>query len=842
MAEQRYEIFHDVLAEAILDWRRRYERERETEDIARRLEEDRRKQLEEQRARHRARVYRILRWGAVALGLLVIGLAVAVYFAVREGRIARSQGLASAAQAQLQTDPELSVLLASEAWEAEPTGEAEEAIRLALGASRVRQRMDIGEPPVLPSLWSANGEVLATVGQRTVQLWKASDGTPMGSGIKAGRILDAAVAGAETRRDSDDLVAVAGSRGVRALRPEAESRPISLTDTPASAVAASSDGRYVAAVVGAEVRRQTAVVWDATTGKSLASRRIYTYASFLDTYASFFDIAFDPSDSHSVAAAACGDPVNVVRLWDWRSDEARSLEPGLFKDNTVDPRNRNCLVAFSPDGQRIAAAARSSNARIWNVRSARYAGGFDTSAPESGFVNSGSGVEDIAWSPNGQRLAVAAGKEAAVLDVGGEALRSGVSSRMLAPPHNDWTLSIAYSPDGNEIATASNDGTARVWDVKSGTVSADLRGHSGGVLGAEFSPDGNRLLTASDDETALVWDVREGTKVAHHSDWVLEATYSDDASRIATVAADGSARLWTPGGRKRGEIDTRGLISAQAVDFDDEGRRVLVGGNGGANFYDGRVIIADARSGNRIRNGELKLDKSFWDASFSPDGDAIVVSHESGAPVLWTPEAETTRPLIYPEGTGFVFAPSAQFSPDGRFIATGGSDGIARIFNAKTREQIQSFTGHEGVVMGASFSGDSKRVVSYGLDRTARVWDRATGQEIAVLRGHTAWVSGADFSPDGGRVVTASADKTIRIWGAESGKLLAVEHPHADTINSVEFSPDGSKILSASDDNTAEVTACDTCRSVDDLLALVGNRTPHRALSEFERSEFLGED
>jgi WD40 repeat protein len=839
MAEQgrRYEIFHDVLADAILDWRRRYEEEREAEESDRRLEEEKVKLLEAQRARHRARIYRLVRWGAAVLGVLVIALAVAVYFAIRERRIAESEGLAAAALGQLETDPELSILLAREAWKTEPTAESEEALRRALGASRVRERIAFDEPLVWSPLWSADGTVVATPGQRVVQLWNASDGTRLSPEFKPGVVNDvAAGATPNAADDSENLFVAAGKRGVFTLRPESETTPSSLTPGNAQAVAVSGGGRYLAAIVFFQ-RAVKAVIWNASSGKRLASRRIPSDAPF-------FEIAFNPVNSHSIATAACGDYSNKVRLWNWRKDEGRSLRHGPFTHDYGDVDNTRCLVEFSPEGQRIATAARSTDIRLWDVRTGRYEGAFDTSAPESGFVNNGTGVEDFAWSPDGRRIAVAAGKEAAVFEaIGRAASPRSVPSLTLAEPHNDWALSVAFSPDGSQVATASNDATARVWDVHSGTVSVELRGHTSGVLGAEFAPSGNRLLTGSDDGTTLVWDVHEGRTFTGHADWVLEAALSDDGSRVATAAANGLAGLWTAEGEPLARIVTSNdLIRASAVDFDDEGSRVLVGGTGYRTWYDGRVTIADARTGERIRPAQLRLKKPFSDASFSPDGQTVVVSHTFGPPMLWNTQTDETNPLSYPEGTPrYVSAPSAQFNDDGRFIVAGGTDGVVRVFDVRSREQVQSLAGHEGPVVGAAFSDDSDRIVSYGLDRTARVWDGITGTTVAVLRGHTSWVSGADFSPDGSRVVTSSADKAIRVWDAESGSLLAVERPHADTINSVAFNDDGTKILSASDDNTARLTACHTCESVVDLMPLTDERTT-RPLSPVERSEFLGED
>ncbi|MFO0803587.1 MAG: protein kinase [Gemmataceae bacterium] len=143
-------------------------------------------------------------------------------------------------------------------------------------------------------------------------------------------------------------------------------------------------------------------------------------------------------------------------------------------------------------------------------------------------------------------------------------------------------------------------------------------------------------------------------------------------------------------------------------------------------------------------------------------------------------------------------------SPDGKRIATGAADGVARIWNAADGALLQEFKGHSDKMTLVAFSTDGARVVAGSDDKTARIWDVASGRSRADLKGHREFVHGAAFSRDGTRVVTGSFDHEARIWTAE-GDLLATLVGHADVIDGVQYSPDGMRILTASRDKTARI-------------------------------------
>jgi len=331
--------------------------------------------------------------------------------------------------------------------------------------------------------------------------------------------------------------------------------------------------------------------------------------------------------------------------------------------------------------------------------------------------------------------------------------------------HTDIVYSVAFSPNGKQIVTASADNSIRLWDAATARQTAIFRGSERWFASARFSPDGRRVVAASYDGTARVWDLRTFRQVAvmrGHAEFVLSAAFSPDGRRVVTASEDGTARIWDA----------------------DTGRQLaILHGHTGA----------------------------VWSAAFSNDGMRIVTASDDKTARIW--DAQAAREIGVLRGhQGAV--QSAAFSPDDKSIVTASADSTARIWNTATAQQIEVLRGHEDTVKSAVFSADGTRIVTASRDRTARIWDALTAREIATLRGHDRAVGEAMFSPDGTRIVTASNDGTARIWDARTGSGTASMYGHDNDVESAVFSPDGKFIATASYDTTARIWDAETLREI----------------------------
>lgn len=360
--------------------------------------------------------------------------------------------------------------------------------------------------------------------------------------------------------------------------------------------------------------------------------------------------------------------------------------------------------------------------------------------------------------------------------------------------------SLAYSPDGTRIVTASIDATTRIWDARNGALLISLPEHRGQIWDAEFSPDSSKVVSVGTDKTARIWDARTGALLkvlSGHTAILSSGSYSKDGSRILTAAYDGTARIWDPDVASKAIVLRAGGARMTGVEFSPDGERVMT------TAEDNAVRLWDARSGAPV--GHIQNASEIKDATFSPDGQRILMVTDAAVSELDVRTGSSIRdlPIDLKEMQG------ADYSRDGTRIVAWYEDLVARVWDAKTGARRVQLAGHKDYIQNAEFSPDGNQVLTSSVDKTARIWDADSGRQL-ILFPHTDHLNSGYYSRDGTRIVTSSNDGLVRVWDAHSGKLLQVLSGNRTFVFSAVFSPDGHRVASGSRDNIVRVWDTDS--------------------------------
>jgi WD40 repeat protein/tRNA A-37 threonylcarbamoyl transferase component Bud32 len=573
----------------------------------------------------------------------------------------------------------------------------------------------------------------------------------------------------------------------------------------ANVVAFSRDGRLIA---GGSADG-TIQVWDVATGQE--ERTLSGHTGVVN------EMSFS-LDGRRLASAS-GD--GTVRLWNLLTGKTeRSIGGHTGGANSV---------AFSPDGRQLVSGsgdaetvdeAPAGEVRVWDVATGR-----ETLALKVRF----SAALSVAFSPDSRRVAAGTGqyRKGGEVRVWDAATGQDIFCRKGYPP--DTTGCVAFSPDGQRLACAMQEtgplgnptSKIKLWDLTTGRETLSLSDRSLFRFSSlALSPDGRYLATASGDTVVQVWD-RPTAQPAFSltgPDTVDRVAFSPDGKRLATTGRGSPARLWDLAATSAPLSLRSPSRRINAVAFSPDGRHLAAAGVTSTIRPAGETRVFDLGTNREVCSfaGHSEMVTSL---AFSPDGRRLATSSLDRMTKVWdistgeevfsvTGHAGGVNLPFSPDGkrTGFangVF--SVAFSPDGKRLATGGGDKAVKVWDATAGHELLTCVGHTGEVSCVAFSPDGRRLASASEDRTVRVWDAATGRETLILQGHAGEVLCVCFSPDGRRLASASTDKTVKVWDAASGKEKFVLTGHTAAVTAVTFSPDRRRLASSSADGTVKL-------------------------------------
>lgn len=440
-------------------------------------------------------------------------------------------------------------------------------------------------------------------------------------------------------------------------------------------------------------------------------------------------------------------------------------------------------------------------------------------------------INDIKFSPDNTQLAVASSIGIWIYDINNAEAQSLFADNV--------ANKIAFSPDGKFIASSCSDRTVRVWNLLNSQLlrTFDINHRYSNNYAIAFSPDGRFIANGTE-----LWDIHTGqhktTLKWHHSDRVQAMTFSTDGKMLATTTRQSNVRLWeVASGQEIAKLHKGGEYYSQdhRVAFSPDGTKLsaIVSPR---NRQNGSVMLWNTQTHELEKTVvEKKYAVVFVSIDFSNEGNPIAVVREQKK--LYVKNLNTEENIAILEGHDETVHIAA-FSPDKSMIASAGSSGAIRLWDAETGRLHSIFTGYTNAITSLAMMSNGTTLVTANREQPMQLWDSlriknkgtiqgerdpyaasavtfspdetilAGGaydnvvlwdvnslQETTTLKGHNGQINTIVFSSDG-RTLAAFAmyDKTIQLWNVSTGEEKFKLNGQAERIFSLEFSSDGTKI------------------------------------------------
>ncbi|MGK7925958.1 MAG: CHAT domain-containing protein [Spirulina sp.] len=392
-------------------------------------------------------------------------------------------------------------------------------------------------------------------------------------------------------------------------------------------------------------------------------------------------------------------------------------------------------------------------------------------------------VIDVAFSPDGQFLASASDDHTLRLWK-----KNGKLLKVLKG-HRDRVRGVAWSPDGNLLASASYDGNVRLWQ-RDGIPKATLQGHADKVTGVAFHPDGQRLASVGSDGTIAIWS-RDGQLkriFQGHQSWLHDLAFHPDGKILASAGSDRLIKLWNLKGKLLDTFSNRGSAIA-CLEFSPDGRLLASASK------DGRVQLWH-RDGTIAKTWEAHQAK-IWGISFSPDGQTLATTSTDRTVKLWNLQGELLD--FFAGHNASIY--SVSFNRDGRTLASASADTTIKLWHPVRRSLVA--LEHSAPVKNVRFSPKGQHLMASTFAGNLVLWQNRDRWLKASI-GNELVVSDVSLSADGRTIAVAGIDGTVKVQTI-AGKVLQTLQGHRGPVLGVSVSPDGKAIASAGYDGTVRI-------------------------------------
>jgi WD40 repeat protein len=712
--------------------------------------------------RRRRRHTVLLRWLCSALVVVLVFALWQWRAAVSARAAAASRADAALASAQLQRDPVDAVRLAERALTRAVTPQAEDALRLAM-SQNLPYAVLIHDNNVTSLQFNPQADQLLTSSyDGTVRIWDSA------TGAESRRLQHReGVRTASFSPDGQKILTMTDNGQLSVWLPQDKDEPSVQVDGLDLPVQFNHDGSRVAAV---QRGTNTVLVLDSTSGREA----VPTLRGHQDKINS---VSFSPDDGFVVTASLDGS----ARVW----DAATGHEVAALRGHS-----RGAVSAlFRPDSRAIASGDGQGTVRLWQWP---YSGSpVQVPGQEHGgaFLDFGPPGQLLAWGDESPRL----------LDsTTGETIRT-------FDGHRSWLLDARVSAEGRRAVTASQDGTARVWDIPSGQQLAELTGSDGNVWDAGLNRSGSVVATLSDETVRLYRLPQQQFLGTGFTDWALDAQFLPGDALVAAAGYDGRVVVCeVASGRVVQEVKASSTAGVNHIDVHPTGPYIAI------TVSDGNILVWDWKRNEIVARKQPTT--SAITATFDPTGDQLLIGGEGVRTWNWQRPEEPE--LVISD----TYVSRATFIHAGRSIVAANDKVLQMWPLPKAEYRDRDLYGHTGSITDIATSKDGRYLASSSLDGTVRLWNADNGTLLSTMSGLQGGVYSVAFDEQGTRLAAGDDRGFVGVWEIPSGKRLAMLPQHADTVNRVQFSSGvHPSILSASDDTTVRIFDCQICLPLNEL-------------------------